>query len=477
MKRVIWAIRSRVLIGIALAGLAVALLSVPEPQPAKAQNPISMGLVGLGAKLLVSDILNDFEKKAQNLIDRGQQAGHLVVAHAGSELQLMIANLRVMVGDLQKKTFEDLTLQQQKLFLNLNSSLDRVQNIVGEVRPMSELILLDVRQMVNGTMLVTDKEDFYISSIRGTTVACHDYESRVEVTGLGLSFDGNKPHCVVVALLDGKELDPLGSITQVENNRIAVKIPAKQLNAYFKDDQLTTVPFAIRSTITKSGKSKTYQVNVRLILLPKAAGQIEIAETVEIKTWSGTETKTITLSRNTAAEMEIRTQEVPFAANERIVGVRYECNDPRSSDSLSVRKCPVYPIPLTGYLDVEYEKHIHDPDYDIVDGGKKAVVRRRLFAFPLTCYYHIDYQTERVSHSNVNRGRLTLKFDEPFEVNLSSNNKDGNFKITGRLFTGQKILLTSGTAQAADKQNPLRLIGFERIGDHIRATFKLVKLQ
>lgn len=63
-----------------------------------------------------------------------------------------------------------------------------------------------------------------------------------------------------------------------------------------------------------------------------------------------------------------------------------------------------------------------------------------------------------------------------FEVNLSPNNKDGKFKITGRLFTGQKILLTSATPQAADKENPLRLVGSERVGDHILATFKLAKL-
>lgn len=397
-------IRSRILTGIIMAGLTAGFLSVPEPQPAKALDPISVGLVGLGAKLLVGDILNDFEKKAQNLIDRGQQAGDLVVAHAGNELQLRIANLRVMLGVLQKKNFGDLTLQQQKLFQNLNSSLERVQYIVGEVRPISELILLDVRQVVNDTMLVTDKKEFYISSIRGTTVACQDHEYRVEVTGLGLSFDGNEPRCVVDALLDTKELAPFSSIiNQVENNRIVVKIPSKQLNAFFKDDKIATVPFAIRSTITKSGKSKTYQVKVRLVLLPKSAAQINIEETVENKGWSDKkETKTITLSRTTPGEKEDRVEEWRCADNQKIVDVRYECNDPRAGWCYPIR-----------------HQTIGDPrgygkDADIVEGGRKAVVYRKLGTAPRACYYHVDYVTETLTYSKVNKGKMTLKFDEPF---------------------------------------------------------------
>jgi hypothetical protein len=207
-------------------------------------------------------------------------------------------------------------------------------------------------------------------------------------------------------------------------------------------------------------------VTVPLVLLPKAAGEIEIEEIGENKKWSDKkDTKTITLSRNTGGEKEDRVEEWRCADNQKIVEVRYECKDPRAGWCYPIR-----------------HQTIGDPrgygsDADIVEGGKKAVVYRKLGSVPLTCYYHIDYVTEESTFEKINKGKVRLQFDDPFEVHFSPNNKDANFRITGRLFTGQKLFLTSGTGDSADKENPLKLIGRERSGDHFKLTFRLNKLQ
>ena len=444
----------------------VALMLMQLPPSARAQDPISVGLVALGAKLLVGDILNDFEEKTESLIDRAGQRGELVVAHAGSELQLTIANLKVMLGEQQKQAFENLSEQQRKAFHNLNKTLDRVQQMIGEVRPMSELISLDVRMSVERLRgaFRAEEQDFYISSIRGTTLTYQDQEYRVVVSGLGIGFPGNEPKCVVDVILDGEELNPFGSFKQEENNRLEVKLPAKQLQPKFKEDKLATAKFAIRSTITKNGKSRTYEVGVPLVLLPLSAGEIEIEEVTESKKWSTVkETKTITLSRKAEGEQMTRVEEWRCADNQKIVDIRYECNDPNAGFCYPIR-----------------HQTIGDPrgygaDAEIVEGGKKAVVYRKLGTVPVTCHYHIDFVTEQVAYDKINKGKVRLKFDEPFEIDLSSSNKDGNFKIAGRLVNGQKLLLTSGIGDS-DKDNPLKLIGREKSSDHYKLTFKLGKL-
>jgi hypothetical protein len=444
--------------------LLAGLLTLPAPQPVKAQEPLTTGLVGLGAKLLVGDILREFENRAQNVIDRAGQRGELAVAHAGSELQLMIANLKVMLGDLEKKAFENLTEQQRALFHGLNKTLDRVQRMVDEVRPMSELTLLDARRVVERARGLLGEQDFYISSIRGTTLVHQDHEYRITVTGLGLGFPGNEPKCVVQAFLDGNELDPFGSFRQEENNRIEVRIPARVLQPRFQDRDLTLVTFAIRSTINGGIWSKSYEVRVPLLLLPKAAGEIEIEEVVQVKKWSDAkQTKTVILSRRTGGEQEQRVEKWTCADNQKITGVRYECEDPNAGFCYALRRAG---SPM---------KDPYASDADVVDGGRTAVVYRTLGTWPLTCYYHIDYVTEVVAHEKVNKGKVRLTFDEPFEVTLSPQNRDGTFKITGKLFTGQKLLLTSGTGDA-DKENPLKLVGRERSGDHLKLTFRLNRL-
>jgi hypothetical protein len=451
--------------GSVVLAAAVALVAVPAPPPAKAVDPVTGGAVLLGGKILLGSILDDFDEKLQRLIDRAIQGQRLAVAQAGSELQLGIANLRVMLADLLKKTFDELTQQQQQLFHWLNKALDRIERMKDPFRAMSELNILDARVLVGKIQAAFGKEqeDFYISSIRGITLAFQENDYRVSVSGLGIGFAGNEPRCSVDILVDGEELDPF-TIKQEENNRVDVRIPAQMLEKKFKTDKYGGAKFTVRSAITrknektKTDETKVYSVTATLLLLPKAAGEVEVEEMIEKKGWGDKkETKSITLTRATPGERAERIEEWRCADNQTIVDVRYECNHPRSGWS--------YPLRKGGY----------GADFDVVEGGKKAVVYRVLASAQTTCFYHIDYVTETTTYETVSRGKVSLKFDEPFEVLLSPDNKGGNFKVSGKLFNGQKLLVTSGTGDT-DKDNPLKIMGREKVGDRIKLTFRLNKI-
>src|SRR5581483_6060396 len=96
----------------------------------------------------------------------------------------------------------------------------------------------------------------------------------------------------------------------------------------------------------------------------------------------------------------------------------------------------------------------YQADYELGDGNKTAVVHRKMTYAPLTCHYHIKYETLSPVSKTVTNGTYKLKYDEPVEVLLSPSNGKGNFKITGKLFDGRKIVLFSETA-AADRTSPL----------------------
>jgi hypothetical protein len=302
---------------------------------------------------------------------------------------------------------------------------------------------------------------FYVSSIRGTTLVEHDHDYEIRVAGLGFGYKvkGGEIDSVVDVTVNGKDLD-FGCVQQQENHVVLVKIPAKRLQKEFKDDMIVKVPFTFRATITDGkGERKSYEVSVPLILMPRFPGSITVEERVEEKVWGNPQTKTITLTRNVEGQPKYREEKWTCKDGERITAVKYVCTDRNAGFSYAVK--------------TEFTPgKSYDADYDITDGAKTAVVRRKLDTFPLTASYDITYETLSSVNKDIKNGDYRLKYDEPLEVLLAPNNGKGNFKITGKLFDGRKINSNSEIAPT-DHSSPLRLVGVGSIGDRVRATFVL----
>jgi len=451
------------MVGVTL--LALVRLGVCQTE-VQAQDPLTIGLIGLGGKALIGSILDDAEERAKNVVDRARQSGDIVVAHAGAELELTVANLRLMFAEMRDHTFDQLTKSQQRLFLDLNRTLEGIDDL-GKPRELAELAVLDLEEFVRNVKFAfvgSIGPEFYVSSIRGTTLVeqDHDYEVRVAGLGFGYKVEGQDTVSVVEVEVGGKPLS-FASIRQIENQLVSVRIPAKKLTDKFKDDAITTVPFKFRVIIAKKSKTrnepKQYEVIVPLVLMPRFPGSVTIEEFVEEKVWSNSQRKTIVLSRNSKSELELREEKFTVPQDQRIVKVEYECPDSKAGFAYSVR--------LDGVAGRNYE-----PDYDVLDAGKTALVRRKITSYPMDCFYHVTYETQTAVSKSVKSDSIRLKYDLPIEVLLAANNRKGNFRVTGTLFDGRKIMLNSETA-ATDKSCPLRLVGIGDAGDRVRATFVL----
>jgi hypothetical protein len=448
---------SRALPPVAAVAALSLLAALPAPR-ASSQEPVSTALIALGGKLLVKDILSDAEKKADTLIGKAKNSADMVALHATSELHLMIENLRVAFADSQAKAFGDLTIEQQRLFTNLNNTIERIVD-EDTVRKSIEQFELGISETVRRTVLAKSGTDFYISSVRGTLLAEQDNDYEVRVAGLGFGYNvkgSSDAQSVVDVSVNGKDLD-WSCIHQKEAHVVVVKIPAKRLKGLFEDSKVVRTEFVFTCTIPDGKKKKTYEVKIPLFLLPRVAGSVTIEQVIETKVWGNPQTKTITLTRDEKGAAQDRTEKWTCASNQRIVGVTYECKHPKGGWSTALRDGP------DGYR----------ADYDITDGGKTAVVYRRITYWPMSCHYNVKYETQTPGSETVKAGTGTysLKYDEQFAVMLSPENRNGNFKLTGKLFDGRKIAMNSETASG--NKSPFRLIGSGKVGECVRLTFVL----
>lgn len=462
---------------------------VTTPCPSAAQDPVTTPLIA--GKLIVDDLLNNAAEKVKDVTDRARQAGELVTANLGRELQLAIANLNVMLDGQRQKTFAELTEQQQQLFHNINRSLDRLDKLLEDGREKAGLVNLDLLRTLNSAadMLPGGKptQDFYISSIRGATFAHGDQEYKVSVVGLDIGMPGNMPQCDITVLVDDKPLPAAAFAARTDNNRLDVIIPPEVLKPKFQQDKIGRVDLVVRSKITKGSKAKDYQVSVPLLLLPTQAGELQLEQMVTKKRWTESkQTKTISLSRLTKGELEERKESWECAANQRIAGVRYEAKGNLADWCIPLRRpqwvagrpgeksfddSPGYVVDGRRNILGKMVKYDIEADYDVTDSGRKATVYRKLQVFPVTCHYHIDYQTEETASETAVTRLTQLAFAEVFAVRLPPTNPDGNFKITGRLSDGRKVWASSGGSDG-----PLKLVSRDKLPDGTyRLAFRLEK--
>jgi hypothetical protein len=466
--------------------------------------PAQIGLVAIPlAGFLVKDLISKFQEVAHRMMFEAQNTGDALLTKFGNELEVATKNLDYVLSKQQATLFDNLSVQQQGAFIELNNLINALNNATDHASTIAELTNLDLIEFTNRLKLITNKIDFYISSINGQTFVFQDSDYRLMFTGIGFGFD-DSTHTYRVRVTIGGQVIPDTSITRPSTHQLQVNIPNTLVKAFFKDTKIEYVPVSFETNImTKSGsswKTDTYNVNFNLTLLPILAGEIKITEPVREQILDG-KTKTYDIVVTTSGCKSDHPcdwdREHSVAQNERIIGVRYDCSGQCDwSYSLRMREanakaaqvrpgCEAAAGPKPGgFAKIIWETLVNNcvngqtqgmnylPDYDILDGSTKAHVYRHVDGEnSTTVIYHVDYQTlvDKVSYKV--RDPMHIPFSQQFDINFDPGNAPCEFEITGKAVTGQKININNSTA--GNSGSLLRALGIGKFGDHCRGTFIL----
>lgn len=410
----------------------------------------------------VKDIINDMEGSGNRLLQNAQTAGNNVASKFGNEILVATQNLQYYFSESMNKTFNNLKIEEQNLFVEINKIIDAFNNTNQNITTLSEMTNLDLIAFTNRISLLTRKVDYYISSINGTTVINSDAGYTVNVTGIGFGLNDSRQQYNTTVYVNNNLL-PVTAIDLTQRRQMRLNVPNNLIKPLFRDNTIVFVPVKIVSSITQPGgflgwstTTSTYETRFRLVLMPKIAGTITVSETVSKKVL-GDDVLTHAISRSFQGCKTDQPCEMIESwscnQNQRIVGVRYTC---------------------TGQCGWSYNKRRggYDADYDILNDNTSVTVYRHLDGQnPTTVIHYIDYKNYRTDYQQVNNGTIQLKYGEPFDILLNKENQDCNYTIVGKLTTGQTINYNNNTISNSPF---LKLLGIGRTGESCKASFRLV---
>jgi hypothetical protein len=235
---------------------------------------------------------------------------------------------------------------------------------------IAEAANLDLIEFTNRLPL-TEKVDFYLSSVRGLTQSYADADYQLELRGLGFGFaPAGRQYSVKITLGDA-EL-PATQVQALAANETRVKIPHTSFEPFFKDDKVQIVKAKVALTVTKETRfllifpnheTNQYSAELSLVLLPRLPGTVTGKEPLRTMVLDPTihTTSVVHHTQNCHPRQPCDwTQEVDLAADEYAVNVRYGCS---------------------GQCGWDYAKRHggNGIDFDIVNDGHKIVVYRHFY--------------------------------------------------------------------------------------------------
>jgi hypothetical protein len=474
-------------------------------RPINSSGQTGIATVALGG-FLVGDLIKKFQEAASRILFEAQNTGDALMSKFGNQLDVAARNLNYVFTNQQNMFFEQLSVQQQQAFIELNRMIESANNLGNQVATVAELANLDLINFINQLPL-TKKVKFYVSSINGQTIFLQENDFRLTIRGLGFGFDTDKQRYRIKFTV-GQSVLPDTSITRSNTHELQISIPNDTVINSFSDTKIAFVPIKFESEIMTKGltgwKSEKYHINFNLTLLPKLAGEIRIVESIKERVLDGI-TKTYDLSRTVSGCKPDQPcdwdQEHSVALDERITAVRYDCTG-QCSHSYSLRRrelnakreevrpdCetkaqqaygnPTSPMGklikisvINSCMDAAAKGMEYMPDFDILNGNRTAKVYRHVDGHnSTTVIHHIDYQTLIDKYSKLDRGTLQIPFNQPFTIDFDTRNDGCHYEVTGKLVTKQVINITNNTAGNAG--NLLIATGAGPFGDHCRVTFVL----
>jgi len=407
----------------------------------------------------VKDIINEFEQTGRRLMQDGQTAGNGIASKFGNEIFVATQNMDYYFGKNTDKVFSNLKLEEQNLFVEMNKMIGSFNQLNDNITTVSELTNLDLIEFTNRINLITKKLNYYVSSVKGTTIVYGDVDYKISMTGLGFGLNDSRQEYKTTVTVNGTTLS-YNNIDLTQRRTMGITIPNSTLKPLFQEKKITYVPVVISSEISHKnwlGRTITekFDTKFNVVLLPSIAGYIVVGQTISDKILDGhTITQSISRSfqgcttRNPCEMIE----EWSCSVNQKIIGVRYDCSG-QCGWSYNKRK--------GGY----------DPDYDILNDGRTAKVYRHLDGGnPTTVTYYVDYQNYLDKYTDLKSDTLYIRYGEPLDVTLNQKNADCNYTLNGKLFTGQTIAYNSNTIQNSPY---FKLLGIGRVGNNCKATFKL----
>ena len=392
--------------------------------------------------VVASKLIGQFEDAASRLLYEGENHGNALIVSLGNQLRIASLNAELVLSKQQNTLYENLGNNQQAFFTQLNAIIRAAQGSVDRAVSVLEVANLNLIELTNRLPL-TDKTYTYMNSAKGMTQPFQETDYQFSFTGLGFGQDDEDRQYRITASLDGQEL-PATAINRTPPYDLTLQVSPDVLRSKFDDKKVRVIPLTITLTATlrepcwlvlKCTEEKSASWPLKVTLLPRLPGEIEGTEIIKGEALDGV-VKTTSVTVTTSGCKSDRpcdwSREVPVAENQRIVGVRYSCTG-QCGWSYALRK--------GGY----------DPDFDILDGGRKAVVYRHVDGEnSTTVTYYVDYQTLKPTVTEKTIAPQRIAFNKPVTIKLSPENSACVYRLNAKLVTGQDIFIDNGMSESAD---------------------------
>lgn len=444
----------------ALISLTVSLILIVG-STTRAHADFNLNPLGLLGKAIVGDLLEEAEERATRVTKEAEKSGDALVSRASNELEVRLKQLRLLLKDMEKSTFGELSTLQKQLFISFNGVLEELNSqVVTSLNVKAEMRLIQLQQIVKEMPTLSPKGEpaLVVCSLYGTTLAYDDVGPyRIRLTGYGPGFTKDQKW-KVAAWSGGVELDD-ASIVRDENFSIQLKIPAKSVNRSFKKDRCERFPIQLKVT---SAEKKEHSFEFKIVLLPIEAAFIKVTHEVQTFKWVQQPAKSILFTRPNDKVSDLFETTWECGPDERITSVAGPVTAPGNLGGFCYHRDP---------------KRGYDLDATITADQRKVHIARRLGTAPVSVTHEIVYEKKQAEFTEEAVGEYLLRVDDPILIELDAlRNPQGNFKITGKTAEGRALLLTSGML-AGRAQVRLRVDSFERVGNKYRMGLRLAPPQ
>lgn len=420
------------------------LVAKPKKHLKKRQLPV-VGVLLAGRA--VKDIISDFQNAASQLLFQGENRGNALLSSLGNQLSVETQNANIVFKDQQKLLFGNLDKSSQDFFTQLNNVIKTPESSIDRAVSILEVLNLNLIDLTNRLPL-TKKTYAYINNVKGITQIHQDGDYQIEADGLGFGQDQeNAKYKIEVKV--GNYLVPVASISRTPPYKLIANINHQVLEEYFSDGVIKSIPLTIRVQAVITNKCNLFfnctenvsnTWNMKMVLMPRYPGTVTGVELLTSESLDGiTKTKSVDVTtQGCKTDQPCDWQrEIPFAANERVIGVRYSCV---GQCGWSYKSRPSMPGDQ------------YAPDYDILEGGTKVRVYRHVDGgSSTTVTYYVDYQTLKANAVERKLNSVKVQFGKAITINLSNDNTSCYYRLTGRLVTGQEIYIDNSMTESPNK--------------------------
>jgi hypothetical protein len=233
-----------------------------------------------------SQLIQELRASGASLIGQGQNAGNALLIRMGNEMSVLADNSARILGDEADKTVRNMSSEFQPLMAAVVQASTNSKTLKDTAYKFKDSTVLDLRSIFTP---ITG-EHFYIQRIEGISQLFKpETDYTVSIWGTGLGIPTNKVRSSIKISLNGKVLS--AEPERVDAHISTFRIPNNVLKPLYKPKTISTANLEFQ--IVQDFKpwyafwwsSNTYKVPVKLALIPKYAGTINVVTTVPRSDW------------------------------------------------------------------------------------------------------------------------------------------------------------------------------------------------